>query len=50
MSQYRVVEHFIDEKAASIRFLDSGGDDRGAPIVFVPGFTLCGRRLHRHPA
>ncbi|WP_137144142.1 alpha/beta fold hydrolase [Mycolicibacterium sp. CR10] len=24
---------------AKVRYLDSGGDDRGAPIVFVPGFT-----------
>lgn len=22
-----------------IHYLDSGGDDRGAPIVFVPGMT-----------
>ena len=22
-----------------VRYLDSGGDDRGAPVVFVPGFT-----------
>lgn len=24
---------------ARIRYLDSGGDDAGAPVVFVPGFT-----------
>jgi non-heme chloroperoxidase len=24
---------------AHIRYLDSGGDDRGAPVVFIPGFT-----------
>ena len=39
MSQFHVIDHFIDQKGARIRFLDSGGDDRGAPIVFVPGFT-----------
>lgn len=39
MSQFRVIDHFIDHTGARIRFLDSGGDDRGAPIVFVPGFT-----------
>ena len=43
MSQFRVIEHFIDHHidhtGARIRFLDSGGDDRGAPIIFVPGFT-----------
>lgn len=39
MSQYRVIDHFIDQRGARIRVLDSGGDDRGAPLVFVPGFT-----------
>lgn len=39
MSQYRSVDHSIDQKGARIRYLDSGGDDRGAPVVFVPGFT-----------
>lgn len=24
---------------ARLRYLDSGGEDRGAPVVFVPGFT-----------
>ncbi|MDA2892724.1 alpha/beta fold hydrolase [Mycolicibacterium sp. BiH015] len=31
--------HVADSGDAQIRYLDSGGDDRGAPIVFVPGFT-----------
>lgn len=31
--------HFADGGDAQIRYLDSGGDDRGAPVVFVPGFT-----------
>jgi non-heme chloroperoxidase len=31
--------HVIDTGDAHIRYLDSGGDDRGAPVVFVPGFT-----------
>ncbi|MDG4666048.1 alpha/beta fold hydrolase [Mycobacterium sp. 236(2023)] len=35
MPQY----HVADSGDAQIRYLDSGGDDRGAPIVFVPGFT-----------
>ncbi len=35
MPQY----HVADGGDAQIRYLDSGGDDRGAPIVFVPGFT-----------
>jgi len=39
MSQFRVIDRVIDHDGAHIRFLDSGGDDRGAPIVFVPGFT-----------
>jgi pimeloyl-ACP methyl ester carboxylesterase len=30
---------FVDSGAARIHYLDSGGDDRGAPIVFVPGMT-----------
>jgi non-heme chloroperoxidase len=30
---------FVDNGDARIHFLDSGGDDRGAPIVFVPGMT-----------
>lgn len=29
----------VDAGGAHINFLDSGGDDRGAPIVFLPGFT-----------
>lgn len=35
MPQYRVA----DGDDAQICYLDSGGDDCGAPIVFVPGFT-----------
>jgi pimeloyl-ACP methyl ester carboxylesterase len=31
--------HVADNGDAQIRYLDSGGEDRGAPIVFVPGFT-----------
>jgi non-heme chloroperoxidase len=30
---------FTDNGDARIHYLDSGGDDRGAPIVFVPGMT-----------
>ncbi|UXA16922.1 alpha/beta fold hydrolase [Mycobacterium sp. SMC-4] len=30
---------FATHGGARIRYLDSGGDDRGAPVVFVPGFT-----------
>lgn len=30
---------FIDNGDARIHYLDSGGDDRGAPVVFVPGMT-----------
>lgn len=35
MSQFRVA----DTGDVAVRYLDSGGDDRGSPIVFVPGFT-----------
>lgn len=35
MSQFR----FVDHGGARLRYLDSGGDDHGAPIIFVPGFT-----------
>ena len=31
--------HVADSGDAQIRYLDSGGDDLGAPVVFVPGFT-----------
>ena len=31
--------HVADTGDAQIRYLDSGGEDRGAPVVFVPGFT-----------
>lgn len=30
---------FVANGDARLHFLDSGGDDRGAPIVFVPGMT-----------
>jgi non-heme chloroperoxidase len=30
---------FIDNGDARIHYLDSGGDDRGAPVVFVPGMN-----------
>ncbi|BBX01376.1 alpha/beta hydrolase [Mycolicibacterium moriokaense] len=30
---------FIHNGDARIHYLDSGGDDRGAPVVFVPGMT-----------
>lgn len=30
---------FIENGGARIHYLDSGGDDRGAPVVFVPGMT-----------
>ena len=31
--------HFAANGDTRIHYLDSGGDDRGAPIVFVPGMT-----------
>lgn len=30
---------YVDNGDVRLHYLDSGGDDRGAPIVFVPGFT-----------
>ncbi|MCW2511913.1 MAG: lysophospholipase [Mycobacterium sp.] len=33
------VSRFLDNDDARIHYLDSGGDDRLAPIVFVPGMT-----------
>ena len=30
---------FTDNGDARVHYLDSGGDDRGAPVVFVPGMT-----------
>ncbi|MDZ4233234.1 MAG: alpha/beta fold hydrolase, partial [Dietzia sp.] len=30
---------FADSGDAQIAYLDSGGSDHGAPIIFVPGFT-----------
>jgi hypothetical protein len=34
-----VTSRFVHNGDVRIHFLDSGGDDRGAPIVFVPGMT-----------
>jgi non-heme chloroperoxidase len=34
-----VTSRFVDHGDARIHYLDSGGDDHGAPIVFVPGMT-----------
>jgi non-heme chloroperoxidase len=34
-----VNSQFTDNGDARIHYLDSGGDDRGAPVVFVPGMT-----------
>src|SRR5690606_31314081 len=31
--------HFATNGDTRLHYLDSGGNDRGAPIVFVPGFT-----------
>jgi non-heme chloroperoxidase len=33
------ISKFTDSGDGRIHYLDSGGDDRGAPIVFVPGMT-----------
>jgi pimeloyl-ACP methyl ester carboxylesterase len=33
------ISRFTDNDDARIHYLDSGGEDRGAPIVFVPGMT-----------
>ena len=33
------ISRFTDNGDVGIHYLDSGGDDRGAPIVFVPGMT-----------
>ncbi len=46
MPTYRTLEH----GGARIRFLDSGGDDAGAPIVFVPGFTCVAEDYAEMPA
>lgn len=34
-----VDSRFVDSDGVRVHVLDSGGDDRGAPIVFVPGMT-----------
>lgn len=34
-----LTSRFTQNADARIHYLDSGGDDRGAPIVFVPGMT-----------
>ncbi len=46
MPTYRTLEY----GGARIRFLDSGGDDAGAPIVFVPGFTCVAEDYAEMPA
>jgi pimeloyl-ACP methyl ester carboxylesterase len=33
------ISQYTQNSDARIHYLDSGGDDRGAPIVFVPGMT-----------
>ncbi|MGH3640917.1 MAG: alpha/beta fold hydrolase, partial [Mycobacterium sp.] len=33
------ISRFTENDDARIHYLDSGGGDRGAPIVFVPGMT-----------
>jgi non-heme chloroperoxidase len=33
------ISQFTDNGDVRIHYLDSGGDDRGAPVVFVPGMT-----------
>jgi non-heme chloroperoxidase len=34
-----IISRFVTSAGARIHYLDSGGDDRGAPVVFVPGMT-----------
>ncbi|MET0699602.1 MAG: alpha/beta fold hydrolase [Mycobacterium sp.] len=34
-----VTSHYAVNGDARLHYLDSGGDDRGAPIIFVPGMT-----------
>jgi non-heme chloroperoxidase len=34
-----ITSRFVDSGNARLHYLDSGGDDHGAPIVFVPGMT-----------
>lgn len=34
-----ITSRFTDNGDVRIHYLDAGGDDRGAPIVFVPGMT-----------
>ena len=34
-----ITSRFADHAGTRIHYLDSGGDDEGAPIVFVPGMT-----------
>jgi non-heme chloroperoxidase len=33
------ISRFTDNGDAHVHYLDSGGEDRGAPIIFVPGMT-----------
>ncbi|WP_395310323.1 alpha/beta fold hydrolase [Mycobacterium sp. AMU20-3851] len=46
MSMFRTIAN----GDATIRYLDSGGDDAGAPIVFVPGFTCVADDYTEMPA
>ena len=34
-----ITSRYVSNGDARLHYLDSGGDDRGAPIVFVPGMT-----------
>jgi pimeloyl-ACP methyl ester carboxylesterase len=34
-----IASRYVYSGDAHLHYLDSGGDDRGAPIVFVPGMT-----------
>jgi non-heme chloroperoxidase len=34
-----ITSHYVSNGDARLHYLDSGGDDHGAPIVFVPGMT-----------
>lgn len=34
-----ITSRYVDTGDARLHYLDSGGDDHGAPIVFVPGMT-----------
>ncbi len=34
-----ITSRYVDNGDARLHYLDSGGDDRGAPIIFIPGMT-----------